>query len=344
MFSIVRYRKWFFLFSGVIIVAGLIAMAVSINTYPEHSPVRLSIDFVSGSLWEIRYKLPVEGKANDLTSEGLIAALGRAGLGDVRVQRLTGAGAQLGTQSLCPTDQICWQARTNFVNSIAVIDKIDAELKILGQANGLEFQSQYFRENQASVSPAVGDEVTRAALIATLVASAVVLGWIVFAFRTVTNAFRYGVCAVLAMIHDILVMAGVMSIMGLVFGWEADALFLTGLLTVVGYSVQDTIVVFDRIRENAARHRGEPYEIVVNRSIMETVQRSLMTQLCVAFVLISLFLLGGGAIRQFVGILLIGLISGTYSSIFTAIPLLVAWENGELPFVNRGARRASASA
>jgi preprotein translocase SecF subunit len=131
-----------------------------------------------------------------------------------------------------------------------------------------------------------------------------------------------------------------MSLMGLLFGWEADALFLTGLLTVVGYSVQDTIVVFDRIRENSARHRGEPYEMIVNRSIMETFSRSISMQVVVAFVLVSLFLMGGGSIRQFVGVLLIGLLSGTYSSTFTAIPLLVAWENGQLPFIGRNRERS----
>jgi preprotein translocase subunit SecF len=145
------------------------------------------------------------------------------------------------------------------------------------------------------------------------------------------------------MIHDILIMIGIMSIMGLLAGWEADALFLTGLLTVVGYSVQDTIVVFDRIRENAARHRGEPYEMIINRSIMETIQRSLSMQLVVAFVLVSLFLIGGASIHQLVGILLIGLLSGTYSSTFVAIPLLVAWDEGQLPFINRK-RSAAAGA
>jgi preprotein translocase subunit SecF len=135
-------------------------------------------------------------------------------------------------------------------------------------------------------------------------------------------------------------MTGAMSLMGLLFGWEADALFLTALLTVVAWSVQDTIVVFDRIRENSARHRGEPYEMIVNRSILETFQRSISMQVVVAFVLVALFLIGGDTIRQFVGVLMIGLLSGTYSSTFVAIPLLVAWDEGQLPLVNRAAARA----
>jgi preprotein translocase SecF subunit len=181
-----------------------------------------------------------------------------------------------------------------------------------------------------SVGPAVGSEVTRAAGIAVAVAALFILGYIVFAFRNVPNAFRYGACAIVAMIHDILVTVGLFSIAGLVLGWEADALFLTALLTVIGFSVQDTIVVFDRIRENISRRRGEPFETIANRSLLETLHRSLATQLNAIFVLVALLLLGGATTQQFVAILLVGLISGTYSSIFTAVPLLVTWETGKV--------------
>jgi preprotein translocase SecF subunit len=187
----------------------------------------------------------------------------------------------------------------------------------------------------SQVSPSVGAEAGRAAAVAVVVASFVITGFIVAAFRRVPNAFRYGMCAIIAMIHDILILVGAMAVLGLLLGWEADALFLTALLTVVAYSVQDSIVVFDRIRENTARHRGEPYEMIVNRSVMETVQRSITTQICIAFVLLSLILMGGVTIRPFVTVLLIGLISGTYSSLFIGIPLLVSWEQREIPFWGR---------
>jgi preprotein translocase SecF subunit len=157
----------------------------------------------------------------------------------------------------------------------------------------------------------------------------------VIAFRKIPNAFRYGVCAVLAMLHDVLVVSSVMSLAGLLFGWEVDALFLTALLTVVGFSVQDTIVLFDRIRENIPKYLGEPYETIVNRSILETIHRSLATQLNAFFIMVAILLFGGETIKQFIAILFIGLLTGTYSSIFTAVPLLVAWEKGEIPFVNR---------
>jgi preprotein translocase SecF subunit len=231
-----------------------------------------------------------------------------------------------------------WQVRTSALSSDA-LDALKTTLDNKAKTVGYQLDKDSFADN--SVSATVGSQVTNAALIAVIVATVIVLGWIMYAFRQVPDSFRYGVSAILALIHDVLVMVGVMSIMGLVFKWEADALFLTGLLTVVGYSVQDTIVVFDRIRENSARHRGEPYEMVINRSIMETLGRSISMQLVVGFVMISLFLMGGNSIRQFVGVLLIGLLSGTYSSTFVAIPLLAAWDAGQLPFTQKRAASAA---
>ena len=158
----------------------------------------------------------------------------------------------------------------------------------------------------------------------------VVTGFIVLAFRRVPNAIRYGVCAIVAMLHDILIMMGVISLAGIFWGWEVDALFLTAVLTVVGFSVQDSIVMFDRIRENIPKHLGEPYETIVNRSVIETIHRSLATQLNAFFVMIAILLFGGVTVKQFIAVLLIGLISGTYSSIFIAVPLLVEWEKRTL--------------
>ena len=316
MFNIVQHRKWFFLFSGFVILAGIISMIISISTYPEHSPVRLSIDFRGGTLFEFQFL--GDKPTSEITGEMIDAKFIEAGVTEVRHQRL-GQDAENR-----------WQVRSDYLND-AGTKKVESLLADLAKTAGMDYKTL----RSTTVSPTVGSQVTTAALIAVIVASIAVLGWIAFAFRGVTDSWRYGTCAVLAMIHDVLVMAGVMSIMGLVFGWEADSLFLTGLLTVVGYSVQDTIVVFDRIRENAARHRGEPYEMIINRSILETLQRSIAMQLVVGFVLIALFLIGGETIRQFVGILLIGLLSGTYSSTFTAIPLLVAWDHGQLPLISR---------
>jgi preprotein translocase SecF subunit len=185
------------------------------------------------------------------------------------------------------------------------------------------------------VSPAIGGEVTRAALVAVGVAAVIILFYIMFSFRQVANSLRFGACAVIAMLHDLLVIFGFIAIMGLLVGWEVDALFLTAALTVAGFSLQDTIVVFDRIRENSRKRPNEDFELLVNRSIMETIHRSLVTQLNAMFVLVAVLLFGGASIRPFIAVLFVGLLSGTYSSLFNAVPLLVAWEKNEIPLLRR---------
>jgi len=132
--------------------------------------------------------------------------------------------------------------------------------------------------------------------------------------------------------------------MGILFSWEVDALFLTAILTVIGFSVQDKIVVFDRIRENTPKRRGESYETIVNRSILEVIHRSLATQLNAMFVMIAILLFGGANIKQFIAVMLIGMVTATYSSIFSAVPLLVVWEKGEIGQFFRRLRRREAAA
>jgi len=151
-----------------------------------------------------------------------------------------------------------------------------------------------------------------------------------YAFRNTQNPLLYGSSALVAMLHDVLVVVGIFSILGLLFNVQIDALFITALLTVIGFSVHDTIVVFDRIRENLAKHPDESFEQIVDYSLAQTIVRSLNTSLTVVFTLLALVLFGGGSTRIFVLALLIGVVSGTYSSIFNASQLLVAWENGEI--------------
>ncbi len=156
-----------------------------------------------------------------------------------------------------------------------------------------------------------------------------------FSFRRVPNAFRYGACAIIALLHDVLVVLGVFSILGYFFGIQISALFITALLTVIGFSVHDTIVVFDRIRENMQRRSVETFEEVVNASLVQTMARSLNTSLTVLFTLLTLTLFTQGInadVHTFTLTLLIGIFSGTYSSIFNASMLLVVWDNGELGF------------
>lgn len=307
MFNIVEKRRWFFRLSALVIVPGLAIMIYS--TIATGAPFRLSIDFLGGSIYELRFE------AAGATEDNLRAVFAAAGDDSIIVQRIGAASDNR------------WSVRAGFHDVSATNDI----LARLGELSPLDRGS--FRVE--TVSATIGQEVTRSALAAVAVAALVITGFIVIAFRQVPNAIRYGVCAIAAMIHDILVVTGLMSLMGLLLGWEIDALFLTAVLTVVGFSVQDSIVVFDRIRENIPKHLGEPYETIVNRSIWETIHRSLATQLNAFFIMVAILLFGGETVKQFIAILFIGLLSGTYSSIFTAVPLLVAWQKGEIPFVGK---------
>jgi preprotein translocase subunit SecF len=192
-----------------------------------------------------------------------------------------------------------------------------------------------------SVGPTIGAEVTARAGMAIAVAAIAVVIYITFAFRGIQHAFRYGICAIIAMIHDVAIVISLGAIGGYFFGWQINALFLTALLTVIGFSVQDKIVVFDRIRENSGIYRRLPFETLVNHSIVQTLQRSINTQLMtVEFMLLALALFGGVTLREFAVILLVGLFSGTYSSIFIAAPLLVVWEKQEWKtWFRRGGRK-----
>lgn len=180
-----------------------------------------------------------------------------------------------------------------------------------------------------TVGATVSRESTQQAIVAVLAASAAILGYLTFAFRRAPHPFRYGACAIIAMLHDVLVVLGIAAILGYFIGLEVDALFLTALLTIISFSVHDTIVVFDRVRENLRQRRtGQPFEEIVNLSVVQTLTRSINTQLTVLLTLLALLLFGGPTIRNFVLILTIGLLSGTYSSIFNAAQLLVVWQNG----------------
>ena len=173
-----------------------------------------------------------------------------------------------------------------------------------------------------TIGAVVSGDLINQALILILVGSIGILLWITYRFRDV----KFGVTALIALLHDVIVVIGTFAILGTFFRVEIDALFVTAMLTVIGFSVHDTIVVFDRVRENKARHAGEPFADIVNHSILQTFGRSIMTSLTVVLTLLALLLFGGSAISDFILALLIGIISGTYSSIFVASPLLVDWQ------------------
>jgi len=298
MFNLVQKRRWYFIISACLIVPGLIAMIYSGITIG--SPFRLGIDFSGGSLLQLGYQAPV-------TLEQAQQAVADAGYPDAVIQIVDGGSSiSIRTKPM----------------QVEQKEALKAQLSTsLGEATELSFDS---------VGPTVGQETTRAAVLAILASSVAILIFVALAFRKIPNAFRYGVCAVAKMFHDVLVILGLASIMGLIAGWEIDSLFLTATVTVVGFSVQDVIVVFDRIRENIRRRRGEPFETIVNRSLLETLHRSLATQLNAMFIMVAVILFGGASIRQFMIVMLIGMVSGTYSSLFFAVPLLVSWEQGQL--------------
>ena len=181
-----------------------------------------------------------------------------------------------------------------------------------------------------SVSGVIGSENVRNAMIAVVVASLVILLYVTWAFRRVPSPFRYGVAAVVALVHDVFIVLGVFSVLGETINLEVNAMFITGVLTTIGYSVNDTIVVFDRLRENVARYPGITVRELANVSIRETVGRSLNTSITLLVVVVALLLFAGSAISPLLYVLLTGVVVGTYSSIFIASLLLVSWEEGEL--------------
>jgi preprotein translocase subunit SecF len=173
-----------------------------------------------------------------------------------------------------------------------------------------------------TIGPVVSADLIRQAIILIVLGSIGILIWMTVRFRDA----KFGLTALVALVHDVLVVVGLFALLGTFFGVEIDALFVTAMLTVIGFSVHDTIVVFDRVRENKARHVGEPFADIVNHSLLQTLGRSLTTSFTVVVVLIALLFFGGAGISYFVLALLIGIVAGTYSSIFVASPLLVVWQ------------------
>jgi preprotein translocase subunit SecF len=301
MFDIVKRRYWYFGLSLLVIVPGIIALFVW--------KLPLSIDFTSGTLLELQFAKTTQ----PLAPAQIRQVYTQKNFPDSTVQTSSGNIVIIRSKPLEDADKK------------AIITALEA---LYGPVTVLSAET---------VGPSIGTEVAQRAVFAVGIAAIGILLYISYAFRRVEHAFRYGVCAIIAMLHDVLVVVGSAAIFGKLFGWEVDALFLTALLTVASFSVHDTIVVFDRIRENLALHRRLDYETVVNHSIVQTLDRSINTQLTVMFTLLALTLFGGVTIRHFVVTLLIGVFSGTYSSIFNAAPLLVVWENREwlAPFRRR---------
>jgi preprotein translocase subunit SecF len=294
MIQIVNKRYLYFAISLLVIVPGIVILALG--------GLPLSIDFTGGSLLEVQFEA---GKTPQPAE--LVTLYEDANIEDAQVQT---------------TDTGSLIIRSSFLDN----EHRDQVLDAMRALSGGEVTIMRFD----SVGPSIGEQVTSRAALAVGIAALAVVIYITIAFRKVANAFRYGICAIIAMVHDVAVVFAVAGFGKLLSGWQMDALFLTALLTVIGFSVQDKIVVFDRIRENSSILRRLDFETLVNHSIIQTLQRSINTQLMtVEFLLLALALFGGVTLQEFAVILLVGLFSGTYSSIFIAAPILVIWEKQE---------------
>jgi preprotein translocase subunit SecF len=301
MTTLVSKRYYWFALSLLLIVPGVISLIFF--------GLRLGIDFTGGTLWELQFAQPV-------TTAAISEVLADNGYEGAIIQ-------QTGQSS----DNTFLIRIPELTEGSAAKDAIEAQFAAeLGDFTEREF---------STVGGAVSTEIRNRAIIALAVASVGILLYLAWAFRNTQNPILYGVCAIIGMLHDALIVLGIFSILGVVANVEVDALFVTALLTIIGFSVHDTIVVFDRIRENLALNverkiTDEPFADTVNYSLAQTIVRSLNNSITIVFTLIALFLFGGSTTREFVLAMLIGVIAGTYSSIFNASQLLVAWEYGEI--------------
>jgi len=290
MFDIVGKRFWFFLISGAVILIGVISLAVF--------GLKTGIEFSSGSLMTVTF-------GQEVSQDELRQELASLGYTNVIIQR-TGQGDYF--------------VRTQ---ELSAQDKTELESALAARFGGLE------EREFSSVSPMIATETANNAAIAVAVAAIGILLYITWAFRRMPKPLHYGVCGIIALIHDALIALGVFSILGAVFGWEINLMFITGILAVIGYSVNNTVVVFDRIRENLARGVSSSFEVVVNNSLVGTLGRSLNTSLTTLFVVLALLLFVGMTIQNFAVVLLVGIVAGTFSSLCIAPTLLVVGEKGE---------------
>ena len=290
--NIIGHKKIFLSISGLLILASVIAVSMW--------GLNFGIDFKGGSLLEIRF---LDGRPSPVVLQEALTLL----VGGTQVQPSEDQGAIIRFRQVREDEH---QAVLNRLGEIA------------GRGEELRFDA---------IGPTIGAELKQKAIIALALAIVAIIFYIAWAFRQVSkpvSSWKYGIVAVIALIHDVAIPTGIFAALGEFKGIEIDALFITALLTILGFSVHDTIVVFDRIRENLRNQKAaEPFTAVVNRSIGETITRSINTSLTVLLVLGAIFILGGVTTRYFSLALMLGIAFGTYSSLFVASPLLVIWDN-----------------
>lgn len=290
-----KYYKFWFWVSGILLIAGIASLA--------RFGLKPGIDFTGGALTQVQFT-----QAQPQPSE-IQQVLRDNGFPEALVQL---AGTNEFIIRTSPQDQ---DQHGKF--SKALSDKF-------GPVTELQF---------TSIGPIIGKELRSQAFVQLTLVSLGIILYIAYAFRKVSkpvSSWRFGLAAIVALLHDLFILIGAFSLLGHFKGIEVDSLFVTAVLTVLGFSVHDTIVVFDRIRENLRVRAGSSLSEIINSSINQTLVRSINTSLTVIFVLLALFLFGGDTIHNFVLALLIGIVAGTYSSIFIASPILLVWYHWDL--------------
>jgi len=377
VFDVIGKKRWYFAFSLLITIPGLLFILLTPVTGGQLG-LKFSIDYTGGTEWSIRFADPnvvaedIRAELADLGQPDAVVTRTGRGFFDIRMTSLdlraipdipeptpiaspspatsASPGASpspVPSPTPTPEPSATPEPTPEPTPAFPGADpRVPSQGEIGAIALGLQEQFGPIAEQAklSSIGAVVSSDLIQQAVILILVGSLGILLWITIRFRDV----KFGATALVALLHDVIVVIGIFAILGTLFDVQIDGLFVTAMLTVIGFSVHDTIVVFDRVRENRARHVGEPFAEIVNHSILQTFGRSITTSFTVVLTLTALLLFGGEAINEFVLALLIGVISGTYSSIFNASPLLVVWQDWEdrrrgriQPRVPRSPRRAS---
>ena len=304
MIDFVGKRHWFFLGSAIAVVVAIVALGAF--------GLRPGIDFSGGTSMTLRFEPQVEQSA-------LRQAMADYGSTDAIIQRS-------GDDYLMRLKLLSLEEREALLSTLQA--KFGGELTVL---------------DYNTVSPSIATETARQAGLALVFASIAMLLYIAWSFRKMPSPLKWGTCAIVALVHNIVIVAGLFAILGKIRGVEVDALFITGLLTIVGYTINNTVVIFDRVRENRAKGISPDLGITVNCSLVETLVRTVNTSLTTLCVILALLLFGGSTIYYFILVLFVGLLVGTYSSMFIAGPLLVTWEKREWGLVLNRIRAARAN-
>ena len=299
MINIVAKRMWFLIASTIILIIGILSL-----TFPPH--LNLGIDFLSGTGVTVRF-------VDDVSSSQIENQFTKIGLDSPSIQSMGDNTYFIRTEKLSDFDvenNDSTVSRNDLEKSIEEIDK---------NADIIEIES---------VGTRVAEGTIRNSIVAVSVASFFVMIYVLYAFRRLEKSYRFAFSAVLTLVHDVVLVTGIYALLGHIFGLQVNSVFIVALLTVIGYSVNDTIVIFDRIRENQIKFPDNKYSSNINISINESIIRSLGTSITTLLVLFSMLILGGSTLREFIVVLILGVVVGTYSSIFIASQFLIIWEEG----------------